>query len=223
MTKYIYLIRGNNSESYQDFKKRIMAASQAAIGQCDVLKLTITEREPPKFSVIPYEKTRIAVISAYHNGDSDVLPVLTEIERFTGVYRVTEALPVQYEKTWPDGDITPGVCLLTLFRKKKNLDYDVFIDRWHNGHTPLSLKIHPLWHYNRNVVEEKLSSASEDFDGIVEEHCRTPSELFNPFKFFGKPLIVIPRMISVYRDVRSFIDYPSIESYLVSEYFLKSK
>ena len=30
-----------------------------------------------------------------------------------------------------------------------------FMKRWHEGHTPLSLELHPLWNYNRNVVLEK--------------------------------------------------------------------
>ena len=164
----------------------------------------------------------MAVISVY--GSQGIPPVQTflEMEGFAGGYEVTEALPVSYHKSWKDGDVTPGVCLLTLFRKKKGLAYEKFIDRWHNGHTPLSLQIHPLWHYNRNVVDNTLSDNADTFDGIVEEHCRTSADLLNPFKFFGHPLIIVPRMLKVYSDVRSFIDYSSIESYLVSEYFLKS-
>jgi hypothetical protein len=96
------------------------------------------------------------------------------------------------------------------------------LDRWHNSHTPLSLKIHPLWHYNRNVVEEKLSKHSAKWDGVVEEHMRTRSELLNPFKFFGNPLVILQRMIHVYKDTKSFLDYNTIEPYLAKEYFLKS-
>ena len=116
---------------------------------------------------------------------------------------------------------TPGVCLLTLFRKKKNLDYHEFIDRWHNGHTPLSLKIHPLWHYSRNVVEETEPGSIELYDGIVEEHTRTRKELMNPFKFFGNPIVILPNMLRVYFDVNGFLDYGSVEPYLTQEYILK--
>jgi hypothetical protein len=222
MAKNIYLIRGRDSEPYATFKDRIISTAYSISGRYEIVKLTLTEKPPPFFSVIPYKRSRIAVISVYGGPEMIPEPTLVEMEGFAGLYKVTEALPVSYDKTWKDGEVTPGVCLLTLFRKKKNLEYEKFIDRWHNGHTPLSLRIHPLWHYNRNVVALALTNQSEKFDGIVEEHCRTRAELFNPFKFFGNPLIVVPRMLHVYIDVKSFLDYSSIESFVVSEYFLKS-
>ena len=222
MQKDIYLIRGMESESYDDFRHRIFSMVNSEKPNHDSVKLVITEQKPPRYSVIPFKKSKIAAVSIYSEMHNGSISSFLESEGFIGSYKVTEALPVKYEKTWQDGEITPGVCLLTLFRKKKRLEYAKFIDRWHNGHTPLSLKIHPLWHYNRNVVESQHPDNSEKFDGIVEEHCETSSELFNPFKFFGNPLIVIPRMLQVYFDVNSFIDYPSIEPYLVAEYHLKT-
>jgi hypothetical protein len=223
MQKDIYLIRGIETESYYDFRQRIFSVVNPEKSSHDSVKLVITEKEPPRLAVIPFNKSKIAAISIYFEENVRKIPAFIESEGFIGSYRATEALPVKYKKTWKDGEITPGVCLLTLFRKKKKLEYAKFLDRWHNGHTPLSLKIHPLWHYNRNVVEEGSPDNSEKFDGIVEEHCKTSAELFNPFKFFGNPFIIIPRMIQVYFDVNSFIDYPSIEPYLVAEYHLKSQ
>jgi hypothetical protein len=222
MRKDIYLIRGLKTESYKDFKKRIFDELNSISGNSSAIKLTITEEPSPSISVIPFYKSKIAAISIYNQQDNDPDYTLLKQKGFTGIYSVTEALPVAYDKTWNDGEITPGVCLLTLFRKRINIDYDTFINRWHNGHTPLSLKIHPLWHYNRNVVMDQPPENGEKFDGIVEEHCRSRSELFNPFKFFGNPLVIVPRMLQVYFDVKSFLDYSSIESYLVSEYYIKS-
>jgi len=223
MQKEVYLIRGSESDSYDDFKEWIFSLSESEKVNYTALKLVLTEQKPPKIAVIPFRKSKIAAISVYYDKQSEPIPSLLKSKGFAGMYKVTEALPVKYDKTWVDGEITPGVCLLTLFRKKKDLEYGNFLERWHNGHTPLSLKIHPLWHYNRNVVEKNFPATVEKFDGIVEEHCKTSSELFNPFKFFGNPLVIIPRMLQVYFDVKSFIDYPSIEPYLVSEYHIKSQ
>jgi hypothetical protein len=223
MQKDIYLIRGMESESYDDFRERIFSIVKPVKPKYESIKLVLTEKKPPHYTVIPFKKSKIAAISVYSEKTNDKIPSFLDSNGFIGSYAVTEALPVKYDKTWMDGEITPGVCLLTLFRKKKKLEYEKFLDRWHNGHTPLSLKVHPLWHYNRNVVDSVYPGNSEKFDGIVEEHCRTSSELFNPFKFFGNPLIIIPRMLQVYFDVNSFIDYPSIEPYLVAEYYIKSR
>lgn len=222
--KQIYLVSGTEDESYKAFKDRIhweadiLARTNNIIG----VSYTITENEPPAFSIIPFKNRKIACISLWKSDDQPEKKLL-KLQGFIGAYSTTEALPVAYEKNWEDGDQTPGTCLLTLFNKKKKIDYDTFIDRWHNGHTPLSLKIHPLWHYNRNVVEEKLSKESVYWDGIVEEHMRTRSALLNPFKFFGPPHLILQRMIHVYTDTKSFLDYKTIETYLVQEYWLKSK
>jgi hypothetical protein len=86
----------------------------------------------------------------------------------------------------------------------------------------LSLKIHPLWHYSRNVVESKISNESQDWDGIVEEHFRQKRDLLNPFRMFGNPLVILYRFYQVYSDTRSFLDYKTIEPFLVEEYYIKS-
>jgi len=223
MRKEIYLVRGNEKEGYQGFTDRIFKTANDLIQNADpeALKLTLTEQSPPKISVIPFKKSRIAVISIYRNGNGSI-DLLKNTPGFSGAFKVEEALPVALKKTWPDGEPTPGVCLLTLFHRKPGIDYDTFINRWHNGHTPLSLKIHPLTHYNRNVVLQKLCDHSDWYDGIVEEMTRTRSELLNPFKFFGNPLEIAGNMISVYKDVRSFLDYGRVETYLTTEYHLKS-
>lgn len=223
MTKEIYLIKGSVAETYQQFSNRIvmLATTVSENKKIAQIKIVFTKEAPPKVSVIPFKREKIAAISIVSEKTISDKKLCTE-SGFLGVYLVEEALPVAYKKTWKDLQTTPGVCLLTLFKQKKEIDYATFINRWHNGHTPLSLKIHPLWHYNRNVVLEKLTDDSQAWDGIVEEHCRTRSELLNPTKFFGNPLLMLYNMICVYFDTKSFLDYKSIEPYFTAEIFIKS-
>jgi len=223
MNKEIYLVRGTDDEDYPDFSRRIfkMASSLEEELHPDALKFTITEKAPPGITIIPFRRSKIAAISI-HKSNPEPVEELKKAKGFCGAYRVTEALPAAYQKTWKDGEPTPGACLLTLFSKKKSIDYKTFIHRWHNSHTPLSLRIHPLWNYIRNVVNEGLSEDSARFDGIVEEQVRKTPDLLNPFRFFGNPLIIIPRMIRVYSDTKSFIDYRTMETYLAAEYHIKS-
>jgi hypothetical protein len=173
----------------------------------------LTEEKPPLISVIPFRKEKIAALSFDMRPQSSIDD---NIPGVAGSYLVEQALPVSYTRSWPARTRTPGACLLTLFRKKTQLSHDEFLHRWHNGHTPLSLEIHPLWHYSRNVV---LESSGTHYDGIVEEHCRTREAMLNPYQFFGGPVRMLPNMIRVYMDVRGFLDYSSIEPYLVSEYY----
>lgn len=224
MKKTIYLIRGLKTESYLFFKQAVFSLVSELNRKYNFkeLKLVLTENAPPLLSIIPFKKKKIAVISIC----SDEIAPIEEIQHakgFAGSYEVIEVLPVAYTKNWEDGMPTPGICLLTLFKQKRGIDYDTFINRWHNSHTPLSLKLHPLWHYNRNVVEKQGNKNIENWDGIVEEHCRTRAELLNPFKFFGKPVKIIPNMIHVYRDTKSFLDYKTIEPYVAVEYHIKSQ
>ncbi|GGG58050.1 EthD domain-containing protein [Bizionia arctica] len=223
MTKTIYLIRGKKTESYKDFKDYILLIANNLVDKNPTIlaKVVLTETPPPTISIIPFKKDKVASISI-KSSEKDYFDDLINAKGFAGAFDVTEALPVAYNKNWADGKVTPGICLLTLFNQKKSIDYNTFIDRWHHSHTPLSLKIHPLTHYDRNVVDERGPNNTENWDGIVEEHCSTKAELLNPVKFFGGPLKMIPNMISVYTDTKSFLDYGTIETYLAAEYHIKS-
>ncbi len=223
MEKLMLLVREVVPDSYEAFKSKTDALCRRILLQHDPMALsyTITVRASPLLSVIPFRKDKIAVISIFTRYQATDI-AKEDMPGMAGAYLVEEALPVSYDKNWRDGQPTPGVCLLTLFRKKAGIDHADFLSRWHNGHTPLSLKIHPLWHYNRNVVLKSLGGDTNPFDGVVEEHFRSPSELLNPFRFFGGPLSMAKNMLAVYRDVRSFLDYSTIETYYCSEYHIKS-
>jgi hypothetical protein len=222
MQKDIFIIKGKSGEEYVDFSERMFSLADRVLSQSfpETLKLTLTLNSPGRLSVIPFRRSKAAVFSVTGNGFS--LPAfIPETEGYTGHYMVEEAVPVAYAKDWPDGDPTPGVCLLTLFHKKPGLDHETFLQRWHNSHTPLSLKLHPLWNYNRNAVTG-TGRSSVPYDGIVEEQFRTAADLLNPIRFFGPPVKVPLHMLMVYRDTVSFLDMKRIEPYLAVEYHLKS-
>jgi len=222
MNKQVYLVRGKSNENYGEFKDRIsgIVSKINSESKPDAIKFSITEKGPPGFSIIPFSKKKAAVISIY-----TIEPLFVELiknaDGFSGGYRVTEALPVTYKVNWKTGEPTPGACLLTLFAKKKNIDYATFIHRWYDIHSNHSIQIHPLWNYVRNVVNEKLYPDSVWFDGIVEEQVREERDLLNPFRFWGNPVVILPRMLKELYDTKSFIDYSSMETYLATEYLIK--
>ena len=224
MRKEICLIKGLANETYPEFTNRIIALTKSFAKEKNTseVKVSLTDKPPPKVSVIPFKKDKIAAVSILHSGESFNSKTIEE-KGFSGSYWVEEALPVFYKKTWEDLQATPGVCLLTLFRQKPGIDYETFLHRWHNSHTPLSLKLHPLWNYNRNVVKEDFSGNISHWDGIVEEQFRTSADLLNPIKFFGNPLVMLYHMWQVYWDTKSFLDYKTIEPYFATEIHIKSK
>ncbi len=218
------IIKGAPSGSFKQFKEDILACLNLRVedDRVSLLKYTLTEARPPKISVIPFVREKVAVVQTRWKSEP-TLSDMADHPGLVGAYIVEEAFPVRYERNWPLGTPTPGVCLLTLFSKRSDISEDVFLDRWHNGHTPLSLEIHPLWHYSRNRITGLIKPDSMPIDGIVEEHTRTRAELLNPTKFFGGPIRMLPNMIRTYFDVRSFLDYQSIKPYLTVEYYLKDQ
>ena len=191
------------------------------------IKSTATVEAPPRWNVFSFSRQPLVLISidtpnraALRNEALDAgldhLPETTWAS-----FGVTTSVPVAVPHPPQAGQTTPGVELLTLFRRKKGLDDETFLHRWHGGHTPMSIEIHPLWGYIRNVVDDKWPDEASPLDGIVEEFFKTRRDLLNPAVFFNGGLRMVPNMLRVYFDVRSFIDLATIETYWVQERWLR--
>lgn len=134
-------------------------------------------------------------------------------------WRVTESVPLAYvDRDWPDGTASPGVKLLTLFDKPGGLSDAEFFAEWHGVHTPLSLEIHPLWCYVRNVVEEALGPDAPPFRGLVEEQFRALADLLDPKRLYGSR----ENARRVAEHVPRFIDLRTLETALLTEHILRS-
>jgi hypothetical protein len=221
----MYVLRGNG-ESHAAWATRMrheLGPRLLALGPSK-LQLTVTGAPPPKLSLFPFKDRPIAIFNVY--GDSDDPSRFTDVLRDAAPsvsgYEVEETYPVDYEKAWSDGEPTPSPILLTMLQKKTGIPTQEFITRWHDGHTPLSLEIHPLWYYQRNVICEPLIEGSEHCDGIVLEACRTRGDLLNPTRFFGGGFKMVPNMLRVAKDINGFLDMKKTETYYATEYHLRS-
>lgn len=191
------------------------------------IKLTATLEAPPRWNVLPFSRAPLALVSL----DTPDTEALEASARAAGadalelalreVFEVETSEPVALPLPPRVGEWTPGCELLTLFRRKPGLSDALLIERWHGGHTPLSLEIHPLWGYIRNVVKTRAPSDATALDGIVEEFFREPRDLLNPAVFFAGPLRMVPNMVRVALDIQRFIDLKTIETYWVSERWLR--
>jgi hypothetical protein len=222
-----YLLWSSPRTPARDFAARVRAdlAPQLLELGSFALELTQTELAPPRLSLFPFRRQPVALLSL-RGSDLPEPRQCAELlrphaERVAG-YAVDESLPVTYERTWADGEPTPGVSLLTLFRRRRGLTDADFLRRWHEGHTPLTLRTHPVWRYVRNVVREPLLDDSPPFDGIVQEHFRTRADLLNPLRFYDGPWRMLPNMVRVGLDVAGFIDLKTIETYLAVETHARS-
>jgi hypothetical protein len=138
-------------------------------------------------------------------------------------YQVTESIPRAYARDWRDGDVSPGIVMLTLMNKNRRLSHEQFMHEWFEHHTPnIALKVHPLWNYIRNVVDCAVVEGSPPLDGIVEEHCLRRGDVTNPARYFGGPLKMIPNMVKVGLHANKFLDLSLVENYLLTEYHIRS-
>jgi len=221
----MYVLRGDG-ESHQAWADRMrneVSRTLLDLGPSK-LQLTVTEAPPPKLALFPFKSQPIAIFNVYDEaGDhSRFSDALQNVAGSVSGYEVEEAYPVAYDKAWSDGEATPSPILLTMLQKKAGISTDEFIRRWHDGHTPLSLEIHPLWYYQRNVVREALTDGADPSDGIVLEACRTRGDLLNPARFFGGALKMVPNMLRVANDVKGFLDMKKTETFYATEYHLRS-
>ncbi|MBW1756688.1 MAG: hypothetical protein JRJ80_11025 [Deltaproteobacteria bacterium] len=223
--KWMYVLRGNG-ESHQAWANRMRnEVSQRLLGlEPAKLQLTVTEAPPPKLSLFPFKSQPIAIFNVYDDTNDPIRfsEALQNAASSVSGYEVEEAYPVPYDKAWSDGEPTPSPILLTMLRKKTGISDGEFIERWHDGHTPLSLVVHPLWYYQRNVIRGPVTEGAEPSDGIVLEACRTRNDLLNPTRFFGGALKMVPNMVRVANDIKGFLDMKKTETFYATEYHLRS-
>ena len=94
--------------------------------------------------------------------------------RLVGAYRVEQLVRLDYERTWGDGEPSPGVSLICLVHRRPDLTWQAYSAHWRDNHGPLALRRQPgFWRYVQNHVLEHLTTATPDFDGIGELHFRT--------------------------------------------------
>jgi hypothetical protein len=185
--------------------------------------LHVTEEVPPLLSLIPWRRGVLGLVSVHGEAEDlggRALAALRPLGGSWAGYRVTEAQPVPRARPGAPGSRSPGACLLTLFRRRAGLSREELLRRWHGGHTPLSLEIHPLRAYVRGTVEAPLGPGAPPWEGIVTESFGSRADLLNPLRLFGGPRRAPFHMLRVGWDIASFMDLLSMECYLVAEYGL---
>jgi hypothetical protein len=100
-------------------------------------------------------------------------------------YLLVESVILEYGRIdWPLGTRSPGATLLALLRKRQELSEREFRDRWEH-HSTLSVRLHPLTRYHRNIVV-RTAGDEPDCDGLVEERIGSLDDLA-PERFYIGP------------------------------------
>ena len=227
MAKYIFLIRSPEQLEPLAFRSEVFdrLVPQLLRLNPEKLKVDLTEVSPPRLAVVPFKRSGLAMVSVWDNLADRAQQWQAEMAGIgpnVAGYEVTESTPLAYKKDWDDGKTSPGAVMLTLMRKNPALRREQFMEEWFGHHTPMAMRIHPLWNYIRNVVEKAVIEGSPPMDGIVEEHCRSLRDITNPARYFGGPLRMLPNMVRVGLHASKFLQISAVENYLVTEYHIRS-
>lgn len=114
---------------------------------------------------------------------------LAYLEIMTGdvdQYTVTESVPQPRQRTWSDGERTPGMTHFSWFPKPNRLTDEEFFHGWHDVHTPSTSALHPYRaEYERNSVARVLTPGSPPVRVLVAERWEKVEDHLDPDRLFS--------------------------------------
>ncbi len=152
-------------------------------------------------------------------------------DRLAG-YLVTESLYTDYggnrwseSRTWPDGERSPGVVMVTLLERPERLTYEDWVAHWHGVQSPVSEALQPRTRYVRNAVARPVTADAPPWLGIVEEAWPSAEHITDPMRFYGAdgdPDRLQANLATMLDSVTAFLDLERIRSFTTSEYLLRT-
>ena len=167
-----------------------------------------------------------AVFSINETDPDSLIEMKSLISAFgvqTAIYAAQQSVPLAYERNWKSGEQTPALISMSFFQKPKGMEKKAFKEYWFCSHTPFAVDIHPLWHYERNAIEQALTENAPSYDGIVPLYVENDKDIAfsNFFSADGKnPFFNALRIQS---DVNHFINLDLIETVPMREFVIDGK
>lgn len=198
----------------ESFRDTLLGEPTKAALACGPESLVLNVVDGPRspISRVRVDRSRIgALVSmrvASRSAADRVRAAFDPSGRASALYRVQEAIPLDYERTWKPGEPSPGLKQVTFFSRRKGMTYEEFVSYWRGTHTPLALEVHPLFRYVRNVVTDPLTEGAPSYEGIVELSFRTLEDVTDTQRFYGGKPENVQRIAT---DVRNFIDFDTID------------
>jgi hypothetical protein len=140
---------------------------------------------------------------------------------------VAESVAKAYgdQRTWPDGEQSPGMSILTFFDKGPGVADADFYRIWHGEHTPLTFDLHPFWLYVRNQVLRTVTPGAPPVRGIVYEAVPTDEDLTDLTRLFGcpgEPERLMDQIAIVDNHMRTFGNTDTLQCVTTREWIFKT-
>ncbi len=230
MEKLVYLLWKREAETIERFREALLGgvANRLLEGGARALVVNVADlhdRIGGKSPMVVGEGRTIgASVSLWldsHDSHGPLESTLGSVAARIHGYLVTESVPLRCpDRTWADGERSPGVTLWTAFPKPDRLDDETFFAHWYGSHTPLSFEIHPLWQYVRNAVARPLTPGAPPWRAIVEERFRSLDDVLDMKRLFGGDLSNVKRAMD---DLAAFTDMATMNTTPMSEYVVRSE
>jgi hypothetical protein len=131
-------------------------------------------------------------------------------------YLVCESVPQAYGEvmTWPEGEPSPGLSIVTMLDKPEDADEKVFYHYWHELHRVTTAECHPFASYVRNEVARALTDGAPRYRGIVTEASPDVQDFLDPHRFYvsgGDKDQLRANQRRVVDETSHFIDFTTIQ------------
>lgn len=128
-------------------------------------------------------------------------------------------------RTWPDGERSPGVTMVTLMETPGRMTDEEWVTHWHTVQSPVSESMQPRTRYVRNAVVRPVTSDAPPWRGIVEECWPSPAHIIDPMLFYcaGEDAdLMQSNLREMLASVTAFLDLDRLRSITMSEYLLRT-
>lgn len=140
---------------------------------------------------------------------------------------VSESVAKAYgdRRTWPDGEQSPGLSILTFFDKGAGVSDEDFYRIWHGEHTPLTFELHPFCLYVRNQVLRSVTPGAPSVRGIVYEAAAVDEDITDLTRLFGcagAPERLMDQIALVDRHMGTFGNRATLQCVTTREWIFKT-
>ena len=173
-----------------------------------------------------------ALIDLWPTGDPQTCVAILQSGGFrVHAWTAEESIPSDYgdnehagPRDWPDGERSPGIAVMSLLPRKKSLDREEWVRRWHSVMSPVSAGIQPRTRYVRNLFLEALTPDAPDYEGAVLECWPSKEHVSSPWLFYGasNTFQLVKNQLAIVRAVTHCFPLTRIPAIPMSEYFVRS-
>ncbi len=136
-------------------------------------------------------------------------------------YLVTESEPLVNDNAPRDeNNRVEGMCHVVFLTHPPRLNYDQWLDIWHNSHTQIAIDTQSTFGYRQNVIVRALTYGAPLFDAIIEENfpigAMESEHVF--YEAEGDDAKLADNQKAMMDSVMRFIDFDKIDIIPTSEY-----